>query len=329
MAIVTEVSPSAWGDFCHSHPNTPIFQTPEMYAVYEKTTGLAPDAVFELTDGEMTGCLLSVRQVWAANRVVSLFARSLILSGPIGDGATQRTLLRHHQLRANHASIFSEIRPFIPDEALKAAAVSCGFRWEPHLNYLVDLLQGEQVLWNSMSKSRRKNIRSAERAGLHLRFVDGNESVLRLSELVQSTYARAGIPPPDQTLFQAAHEVLGACGRWIAVLAEHEGRPVAGRAVLVSDGFMHDWYAGSTDHGRELHADEWLVWELLKQGVADSVRTFDFGGAGSVGEYGPGEFKRRFGGRSVSPGRMIVVHRPIEYLIARTAWKALNRVRRG
>ena len=328
MAIVTEVSSSAWGDFCHSRPNTPIFQTPEMYSVYSKTTGLAPNAVFELTDGEMTGCLLSVRQVWAANRVASLFARSLILSGPIGDGTTQRTLLRHHQLRANHASIFSEIRPFLPDEALKAAAVSCGFRWEPHLNYLLDLSQGEQVLWDSMSKSRRKNIRSAERAGLHLRLVDGNESVLRLSELVQSTYARAGLPPPDRTLFQAAHEVLGSCGRWIAVLAEHGGRPVAGRAVLVSDGFMHDWYAGSTDHGREVHADEWLVWELLKQGVADSFRTFDFGGAGSVGEYGPGEFKRRFGGRSVSPGRMIMVHRPVEYLIARTIWKALNRVRR-
>src|SRR5439155_1667344 len=66
------------------------------------------------------------------------------------------------------------------------------------------------------------------------------------------------------------------------------------------------------------------------RGVAESRHTFDFGGSGRVGEaYGPGEFKRRFGGREVRPGRMFAVYHPIEYAIGRMAWKTMSQIRRG
>src|SRR5438876_1193842 len=160
--------------------------------------------------------------------------------------------------------------------------------------------------------------------------VDGRGGVLRLHGLVQESYSRAGLPAPDLTLFEAAYDILGSCGGWLGLVVCEGKTPIAARAVLVSNGVLHDWYAGSSDRGRNLHADEWLVWEILKRGIAESRRMFDFGGAGGLEEtYGPGEFKRRFGGHEVRPGRMIAVHRPVEYFMGRAAWKAMSRIRRG
>ncbi len=330
MPVVTDVSMKEWEEFYHSHNAIPIFQSPSMYQVYLRTKGLTPDVLFFVESGSIRGSLLSVLQVWGSGVIARRLSRFLIQAGPQGEAGVFAGLLKTHKRLAARKSVFSEIRPMVPDALLQQVARSCGFRWEPHLNYLVDLSRGEADLWSSMSKSRRKNIRTAEKSGLSIRAVDGGEGVLHLHRLVQATYSRAGLPAPDLTLFEAAYDILGSRGGWLALFVCEGKTPIAARAVLVSNGVLHDWYAGSTDRGRELHADEWLVWEILKRGIAESRRTFDFGGAGGLEEaYGPGEFKRRFGGHEVHPGRMIAVHRPVEYLMGRAAWKTMSQIRRG
>ena len=330
MPVVTDVPTKEWEDFYRSHPGVPIFQSPSMHQVYARTKGLIPEVLFFVESGAIRGSLLSVRQTWGHGALARCFSRSLIQAGPQGDLGAVRPLLEEHRRLALRTSVFSEVRPIMPDPSLQEVARSCGFRWEPHLNFLLELSSGEAELWNSMSKSRRKNIRSAEKSGLSIRDVDRTEDVLQLHRLVEETCARAGLPSPDPTLFQAAHDILGPRREWIALCVLEDKTPVAARSVLVSNGFLHDWYAGSSNRGRELHADEWLVWEILRRGVAESRHTFDFGGSGRVGEeYGPGEFKRRFGGREVRPGRMFAVYHPIEYAIGRMAWKTMSQIRRG
>jgi len=332
MPVVADadVSTKEWEEFYHSHTAIPIFQSPDMYQVYARTKGLTPDVIFFVESGTIRGSLLSVRQVWGRGVVARRLSRFLIQAGPQGETAAIASLLKTHKRIAATKSVFSEIRPILPDPPLQRMARLCGFRWEPHLNYLVDLSRGEAELWSSMSKSRRKNIRAAEKSGLSIHNVDGRGGVLRLHGLVQESYSRAGLPAPDLTLFEAAYDILGSCGGWLGLVVCEGKTPIAARAVLVSNGVLHDWYAGSSDRGRNLHADEWLVWEILKRGIAESRRMFDFGGAGGLEEtYGPGEFKRRFGGHEVRPGRMIAVHRPVEYFMGRAAWKAMSRIRRG
>ena len=58
------------------------------------------------------------------------------------------------------------------------------------------------------------------------------------------------------------------------------------------------------------------------RGMLEGCRTFDFGGAGPPGAaYGPAEFKRRFGGAMINPGRFERVYRPLVIRALRTGYK--------
>ncbi len=329
MEAQRQAATPAWSKFFHERVGGTIFQSPEMFEVYRDVKGLRPELFLASDQGQIVGSLISVLQSWGGEPTSFRFARSLILGRPVGDGAAIGHLLRTHEEWAARTAIFSEIRPFLDQGDLKDIAVSSGFEWEQHLNFLLDLSPGEEGLWNGMSKSRRKGLKLAEREGLRFRIVDRPDLVDVLHELISETYRRAGLSVPDRSLFRSAHRVLGKTQRWIALVAEDGGGPVAARAVLASDGILHDWYAGSNDRGRAVHADEWLVWQILRQGVEKGFRLFEFGGAGRMDEdYGPREFKRRFGGREVNPGRLFRVHRPIQYRMGMLAWKALERIRR-
>src|SRR2546428_11875668 len=87
---------------------------------------------------------------------------------------------------------------------------------------------------------------------------------------------------------------------------------LAGRIVLLYRGTAYDWYAGSTPQGKRLHADEWLVWRAMLLAKEHRAVRFDFGGAGEPDQdYGPREFKRRFGGPITNIGRYTKVLRRV------------------
>src|SRR5256712_13273232 len=110
-----------------------------------------------------------------------------------------------------------------------------------------------------MSRSRRRNIHSAEPLGLSIRDLTCDKEVLQFHGLVHQTYSRAGLPSPDPTLFLAANEVFGPRGAWIAVCVLEDSTPVAARAVLVSNGVPQDRQAGSQARGAGLYPADWPV----------------------------------------------------------------------
>ncbi len=180
------------------------------------------------------------------------------------------------------------------------------------------------MLLESMSKGRRKAISKAERSGLEMKETTRRQ-VGDAYDLLKETYTRAGVLLARPTFFENAHRILQPGGFLWSVVAVHEGTPCACRLVQRWKGTLYDWYAGSSETGRRLHADEWLVWEILRRGVREGCTLFDFGGAGRSGEeYGPGEFKRRFGGKPVSAGRLIKSYRPLMVRFARKTYALLS-----
>ena len=102
---------------------------------------------------------------------------------------------------------------------------------------------------------------------------------------------------------------------------------LAGRIVLLYRGTAYDWYAGSTPQGKRLHADEWLVWRAMLLAKEHRAVRFDFGGAGEPDQdYGPREFKRRFGGPITNIGRYTKVLRRVRYGLVGLAHEVLGRI---
>jgi len=325
MEIVAELKESAWMEFLARTPGSNIFQSPHMARVYEATKGYRPHLVAAEFRGEIRALMASVLVDYASGRWTRLTGRAIVTGGPLGDAHAFPHLLAAHDGTAQREALLSQIRnleaPRDPTPFLSA-----GYRWEDHVNFTIDLSKGESAILERMSKARRKGIQRADRAGLEIRDLR-RDDLDEAYALVRDTYTRASIPLADASLFRNAYEILGREGCLWAIAAVVQGTARAVRFVLRWEGVLYDWYAGSSDEGRNLHADEWLVWQVLTRGIARGCSTFDFGGAGRPGEpYGPREFKRRFGGREVNPGRFEKVYRPFATRATRVAlevWRKL------
>ncbi|MCK4445429.1 MAG: GNAT family N-acetyltransferase, partial [Thermoplasmata archaeon] len=205
---------------------------------------------------------------------------------------------------------------------------SAGYSFEPHLNYLLDLRGGEERVLSRMSKGRRKGIAKAERDGLEIVEVESESQIHSLYEIIKKKYSDFGIPLADESLFQSAFKILTPLKEVRFLLCRSEGRTIACRGVLLFGKTVYDWYAGSLSGEREKKPDEYLVWNILKWAISGGFETFDFGGAGQPkDDYGPREFKRRFGGEMVEPGRFKKVYKPRQLWISTKAFQVRRRLK--
>jgi serine/alanine adding enzyme len=178
-----------------------------------------------------------------------------------------------------------------------------------------------------MSKYRRKGIRAAEKEGLDLVYVSTTAELGSLYRLLADAHRRLLIPFQSRPLFEAVFREFVSGGSGLMVMAKDQDRLLAGRVLLLHGGIAYDWYAGSTSQAKRLHADEWLTWKAMMAAKERGAVQFDFGGAGKPDEnYGPREFKRRFGGRETNVGRYTKVLGRVRFGIANLAQEVIRRI---
>lgn len=326
MEITTDISETRWREFIARSSGANIFQSPEMYEVYRRAIGFEP-LVVAVTSGPEIRSLMASVLVSNGPRPLSRFTtRCIVAGGPLGESGAFPDLLAAHDRMVAPRALVTQVRNLrAPDQ--RDAFESAGYVWEDHLNFVLDLRISEADLLARMSKARRKGIAAGEKVGLAVGSVDRSE-LDRAYRLLRETYNRSGAPLAPGSLFGAALEVLTPRDRILGRMALLDGEVCAVRFILRWDHSLYDWYAGSSDFGREVHADEWLVWEILREGVAKGCATFDFGGAGPPNEpYGPREFKRRFGGSETNPGRFEKAYRPAASKVAKAAYALWRRLR--
>ena len=319
MEVMTTVPVPAWTDFLETVPESSIYQSPDLMEVYANTEGYRPGVVAVDGPDGIRALLAFVLVSYAGGRFPKFATRSLIVGGPLGDTSQFPRLLAAHESGAIRQAVLSQIRNLYPPVD-RAVFETSGYEWQDHMNYLLELSPGESALLSGMSKSRRKSIAGAERAGMHL-LESGSSDLTLVYRLLQETYSRVKVPLAPRSLFESAFSLLVPQGQLWCLVAAVGGSSCAVRLVLRWKNTLYDWYAGSSELGREHHADEWLVWQILHQGIEEGCTLFDFGGAGIPGEaYGPAEFKRRFGGRAINPGRFERIYRPIASRLTKTAY---------
>ncbi len=332
--IITDRPPrDAWQALVESHPNSNIYQTPTFAAVVQATHGwsLRPLAAVDTQSGAilalwpavLTAPLAPTAQSSArwlrtalarvalpfASRAV-LFGGPLAVPGPAGLDAAAQLILAANR-RAWGRFLFSELRHQQDETAWRPLLAAAGFAWEPHLNFLIDLHQPLDVLWNNLSSSARRNVRSAQKKGLVAQTVTDLAGVRVFYDLLCAVYAHARVPLTDISLFEQAFLQLGPPGQFRITLALADGVAIGGRASLLYKDCLLDWYAGADRAAARCYPNDFLVWHLLQWGHAQGYAVFDFGGAGHPDKpYGVRDFKERFGGRTINPGRSVKIHAP-------------------
>ena len=257
----------------------------------------------------------------------AMSSRAVITGGPLLKGGSVGSLIEAFDELARSEVLYAQLRNLRDMSQFRGTFEEAGYVFEEHLNYVHDLSRSPAIIFSDFSDGRKKGIRKAESRGIREKVAEEEGDVDIFYEIVSHTYKEAHVPLADKSLFFAAWRILVPKGMARLTLALKGDDVLAARFYLTHRGIIHDWYAGASPKGKAENASELLIWSAMKWGNANRYRLFDFGGAGRPGEdYGPGEFKRRFGGEQTAFGRFLKVYHPVRYLAGRKGYSMLKKL---
>ena len=318
MIIKKIIDKGEWGEFVYNHPNGNIFQTPEMYGVYQNTKKYEPVFLSVVNNkDEISGTLLAVIQKEYSGVLGNFTARSIIHGGPLIKGDDPDVLdfiLKEYNEIIKKKAIYSQFRNFRDWGDKKELFESNRFNYEDHLDILFDLKKSEDDLWKEIKGTRRKGIKRAYKKGIEIGSIDltNNKIINEAYNIIHSVYSKIKLPLPGEDFFKGAVEILDRNKYLHAIGAFQDAELIGARFVLCYKNLIYDWYAASKVEYLSYRPNDVLPWEIMKWGVNNGYEIFDFGGAGKPGvPYGVRDYKLKFGGELVNFGRFEKVHKPL------------------
>jgi FemAB-related protein (PEP-CTERM system-associated) len=151
------------------------------------------------------------------------------------------------------------------------------------------LAADEEQNMNAIPRKQRAMVRKGIRNGLTSTIDDGVE---RFFALYADNVHRHGTPALSIRYFEALREVFGADCEVLTVETA-DGRPVSSVLSFYFRDEVLPYYAGDDLDARDLAANDFKYWELMRRACARGVRVFDYGR--SKLDTGPYAFKRNWG----------------------------------
>lgn len=319
--------PAAWEAVVNAHPNPHLLQT-AAWGQLKAEFGWQPETV---TAGPV-GALVLFR------RLPLGLSLAYVPRGPLADWPQPATLAPlvdalDRQCGARRA-ILLKWEPDLPDEPGWAAELtSLGFRPSPHTvqprrSLVVDLNGTEAEVLGRMKQKTRYNIGLAAKKGVTARAASGPADLTRFTDLMQVTGARDGFGVHAPAYYRRAYELFHPTGRCELLLAEYEGKLLAG--VMAFRQGSQGWYlyGASSDEERQRMAPYLAQWAALRWAKAQGATSYDLWGVPDNDEaaleagfeqrhdglWGVYRFKRGFGGQLVrTVGAWDRVYNPLLY----------------
>jgi FemAB-related protein (PEP-CTERM system-associated) len=144
---------------------------------------------------------------------------------------------------------------------------------------------------NMLAIPRKQRAMVRKAIGRNLRS-EIDAGVDRFFALYADNVHRHGTPPYPRRYFEALRETFGDACEVLTVL-DAQGRPVSGVLSFYFRDEVLPYYAGDLESARELAANDFKYWELMRRACERGLRVFDYGrskrGTGSF------DFKRNWG----------------------------------
>jgi serine/alanine adding enzyme len=327
MRVVHDPPEDTWRDFLDRQPAPSVFHTVEMARVFADALRHKPKTMASMVDGNMTALFTPVEIRVLGPPFGAATARSVAFATPLAEDVSDlAAVLAAYTATRRRAGLFTEIRHTTDPDSIAPVLAGAGFEREPHLNFLVDLTIGPELLWRGLSSTARRNVRRARESGVDLRRARDEQDVLLGYEVLEDVYRRIRVPLPDLSLFAGALRHLGPSGMFSMVLAEHRGRTVGALCLLAYRGAVTYWYTGASRDNPSLRVADLLMWEAIETSATTGHVVFDLGGAGRPDEpYGVRDFKAKFGGELVAFGRDLWVPSPTRLALATRGYELARR----
>jgi len=326
MRIVSNLDRDLWKKFVDDHPQGNIFHTPEMFEVYKSAKEYHPSLWAVVENERVLALHLPVQITLVGGPSRYLTTRDVDFGGVLVEQSEHgrqalALLLREYNLHMSGAPLFTEFRNFSDQTYVHNILVSQGYKYEDHLNYLVDLRRDKETILGSFTRSTRSNIRKTLREGnIVVDQITDRTMLPQFYNLLTKTYKKARVPLADISLFEATFNILVPRNMAYFAIASVNGTPAASQVSLLYKDVALGWYNGVDRTFR--NCNELVMWDVIWWSAKHGFSVFDFGGAGKPEEEsGVRKFKAKFKGDLVNYGRHTCIHAPVRMKISETAYQ--------
>jgi len=325
----SQISREKWWEFTDNNENCNIFTTPYMYDVWNATPGYKSFAFFAIDENqEIKGISTGHLETVSKGLLSKISTRAVLMQSPvaINNGALS-DLLSHYINFMKREAVYTEIRNNYDTLNQRIIYEKNGFKFEDHLNIIVDLSQTEDILWKQIHSKRRNEIRKAEKNGVKVKRLS-DEYLIKSYSILKEVYERAKLPLPSILFFEEALQKSSDNTGMVMYAAFLDEELIGIMVTLQYKKIAYDLYAGSKSKYYDKNPNDILPWEVFRQCKNVGKTIFDFGGAGKPDvPYGVRDYKMKFGGKLVNYGRYYLIHNPIKMKLAETGFKIYQKVR--
>ena len=327
LHLVHDLPVAEWRQFIQEHPDSNIFHTPEMFEVFQRTTGFQPE-LWAVTNGTQILTLMTPVRISLKEGIFQPFtSRAVVfnrlLHYPQGESYEAVDLLMDsYKKEVGKSLLFTRI--YNTAGLLQPILDEHGFVYEDGTKYIVNLSQPSEAIFERFDRRVRNSLRRGLRQGKVT-----IDEVTKLDDLAtfyalltQSAHAK-GFAVAEQSLFEHTFDLLSPKGMVKFILARVEGVPAAAYVKLVYKGEIYSWYGGVDRAFRSYRPNELLLWHVIKWGADHGYQVYDFGGSG-IQEEGAdlSAFKGKFGGETIPFGRHTYEHIPFALGLSQWGYEA-------
>ncbi|MBK9050477.1 MAG: peptidoglycan bridge formation glycyltransferase FemA/FemB family protein [Chloroflexi bacterium] len=315
-----------WDEFVAHHPHGSILQTTH-WAMLKGRFGWTPQRVWLRHEGKLiAGAQLLIRSV-----AFGLVKMAYIPHGPLVDWADDEmvdVLLNQIDLAAyrNRAGIL-KMEPLLwQDEISPERWSGLAQKYElltetdsiqPPRTMLIDLRPQPDDILGSFKQKTRYNIRLAAKKGVTVR--EGTaQDIPAFNQLMRTTGQRNefGVHAPEY--YRDAFDLFRPEQRTL-LLAEYEGKPLAGAMIFVCGRMATFLFGGSSNEERERMPTYAIQWAAIEWARAQGCHWYDLWG---VPDAEPDEMESQFEGRDDGLWGVYRFKRGFNGLIRRTVGPA-------
>lgn len=319
-----------WDEFVNKHPCGNIYQYSKISEVYSNTKNFEPLSLVAIDSNtlEILALLQGVVMKQMSGFLGSLTSRIVISGGPLYEKSEKGfealdLLMQQYNKIAKNKAIYTQIRNVWDTTDVFDIYKKNEFSFIDHFSATIDLDATIDELWANIKRDKKRGIKKAEKMGLKVEVCEKKSDIDIFYKLLNSTYSEAKVPLSDKSLFEATYDILvPENNAMFLFVKDANNNIIATQLALMDNDCIYAWYTGAIRDKLKFHPGDLLIWHLLKYGVENKYKRFDFGGGGSQNKNKHlREYKSRFGTKFGNYGRYEKIHSPLKYKLAQAGLK--------
>lgn len=262
-------SKTRWNDYVLQHSEGTLFHLTAWKRVIERAFGFQAIYLFAEENGRICGVLpMFLVSNWIQGR--SLISTPFAVYGGICASTAEASLALQNAAR----KIAEDER--VDYLELRESHRPLGDRFLTKNLYVTFeqlLTRDPEKLMNGFPKTIRYMIRKGQKNGLHT--TTSNDHLDIFYEVYAHSVRNLGTPVFSKRLFQILLDEFGHAAK--VSIIWHESKAVAGTMSFWFRDEVTPYYAASLKEGRQLAANNFMFWDLMRAACEQGLRKFDFG----------------------------------------------------